>query len=192
MGEKENENENEGQKKNDGGKKEDGSITAVLKVDMHCEGCAKKVKRAIKRFEGVEDVKGDFSSNKLTVVGKMDPVKLCERVEQKTKKKVELISPLPKKDKDGGGGGGDGDKKTEEKPAKKPDDKKAQAATVVMKIRLHCDGCIQKIRRIILKIKGESAFLSNNEMRGKRKGCISCLLSWRSSYIPSFTHRVCN
>ncbi|KAJ4975257.1 hypothetical protein NE237_000363 [Protea cynaroides] len=54
---------------------------------------------------------------RFTMVGKMDPVKLCERVEQKTKKKVELISLLLKKDKDGGGGG-DGDKKTEEKPTK--------------------------------------------------------------------------
>ncbi|XP_042495463.1 heavy metal-associated isoprenylated plant protein 3-like [Macadamia integrifolia] len=158
MGEKENQSQNEGEKKveekkDDGGKKEDGSITAVLKVDLHCEGCAKKVKRAVKGFQGVEDVKGDFSSNKLTVIGKMDPVKLRERIEQKTKKKVELISPLPSKDKDGG----DGDKKTEEKSEKKPDDKKikqAPATTVVLKIRLHCDGCIQKIRRIILKIKG--------------------------------------
>ncbi|KAJ4950450.1 hypothetical protein NE237_027282 [Protea cynaroides] len=122
---KENLNQNEDQKK-DGGKKEDGLIIAILKVDMHCDGCAKKVKHAVKRFEDVEDVKGDFSSNKLTVVVKMDLVKLCKRVEQKTKKKVELISPLPKKDKDGGAGGGNGDKKMEEKPAKKPDDKKTK------------------------------------------------------------------
>ncbi|XP_043703772.1 heavy metal-associated isoprenylated plant protein 3-like isoform X2 [Telopea speciosissima] len=158
MGEKENQSQNEGEKKDEGGKKEDGSVMVVLKVDMHCEGCAKKVKRAVKGFQGVEDVKADFSSNKLTVIGKVDPVKIRERIEQKTKKKVELISPLPKDGgKDGGGGGGDGDKKTEEKSAKKPDDKKikqAPATTVILKIRLHCDGCIQKIRRIILKIKG--------------------------------------
>ncbi|XP_043703130.1 heavy metal-associated isoprenylated plant protein 3-like isoform X2 [Telopea speciosissima] len=162
MGEKEN-NQKEGgekkgeDKKNDGGKKEDGSITVVLKVDLHCEGCAKKVKRAVKGFEGVEEAKCDFSTNKLTVIGKADPVKLRERVEQKTKKKVELISPLPKKDKDGKDAGG-GDKKTEQKSEKKPDDKKnnkpPQATTVVLKIRLHCEGCIQKIRRIISKYKG--------------------------------------
>lgn len=35
---------------------------------------------------------------KITVVGKVDPAKLRERVEQKTHKKVELISPQPKKD----------------------------------------------------------------------------------------------
>ncbi|KAJ4968745.1 hypothetical protein NE237_015446 [Protea cynaroides] len=52
--------------------------------------------------EGFEDVKCDFSSNKSKAIGKADPMKLRERVEQKTKKKVELISPLPKKDNDGG------------------------------------------------------------------------------------------
>lgn len=27
--------------------------------------------------------------------------------------------------------------------------------TVVLKTRLHCDGCIQKIRKMICKLKGE-------------------------------------
>lgn len=35
-----------------GGKKEDGLITAVLKLDLHCEGCAKKVSRSVHHFEG--------------------------------------------------------------------------------------------------------------------------------------------
>lgn len=41
-------------KKDEGGKgkKDDGPITVVLKVDMHCEGCARKVRHAIKGFEG--------------------------------------------------------------------------------------------------------------------------------------------
>ncbi|XP_010241812.1 PREDICTED: heavy metal-associated isoprenylated plant protein 3-like isoform X2 [Nelumbo nucifera] len=102
-------------------------------------------------FRGVEDVKGDFNSNKLTVIGKVDPVKLRERVEQKTKKKVELISPIPKK----------GDKKAEDKKEEKNEKKKEEGkskeppvTTVVLKIRLHCEGCIQKIRRITSKYKG--------------------------------------
>ncbi|KAF8403111.1 hypothetical protein HHK36_011205 [Tetracentron sinense] len=102
MGEKD--SKNEGKKKNgDGGKKEDGPITVVLKIDMHCEGCAKKVKRHVYDYKGVESVKSDSNTNKLTVVGKVDPANLRETIEEKTKKKVELISPLPKKDKDGGG-----------------------------------------------------------------------------------------
>lgn len=39
-------------------------------------------------------------SNKLTVIGDVDPWKLREMLEKKTKKKVDLVSPQPKKDKD--------------------------------------------------------------------------------------------
>lgn len=69
---------------------------------------------------GVEDVKVDSAGNKLTVTGKVDPAKIKEKLEEKTNKKVEIVSPQPKKD------GGGGDKKAEEKPEKKTEDKKAE------------------------------------------------------------------
>ncbi|KAI3822524.1 hypothetical protein L1987_10115 [Smallanthus sonchifolius] len=126
-------------------------ITVVLKLDLHCAGCAKKVKKSVQYIEGVETVKADSVSNKVTVTGKVDPVHIKERVEFKTKKTVEIIYPKPKKD--------DGDvKKDDEKPPEaksnnqKP--KEPQSTTVVLKIPLHCDGCSQKIKRIISKIDG--------------------------------------
>lgn len=73
---------------------------------------------------GVQSVKTDCDANKITVVGNVNPTKLKERLEEKSKKKVELISPQPKKE----AGAGGGDKKTEEKKAeeKKPEEKKAE------------------------------------------------------------------
>lgn len=62
---------------------------------------------------------GDVSSNKLTVVGKVDPEKIRDRVQSKTKKKVVLVSPLPNKDKDNGGG-----EKKQKDGKKKPDEEK--------------------------------------------------------------------
>ncbi|KAL6277637.1 hypothetical protein ACE6H2_021238 [Prunus campanulata] len=158
MGEKKEDAKNEGEKKpaaaDAGAKKDDGSLTVVLKTDMHCEGCAKKIKRAVKNFPGVEQVKTECAANKLTVTGKVDPAGLKEKLEQKIKKKVDLISPQPKKD-------GGGDKKpaaAEEKAEKKTEEKKPKEApkesTVVMKIRLHCDGCMQKMKSKISKFKG--------------------------------------
>ncbi|KAK6126217.1 hypothetical protein DH2020_040038 [Rehmannia glutinosa] len=112
MGEKD-EIKNEGEKAAAGGgdkaaadggeKKVEGPTTVVLKLDLHCEGCAKKVRRSISNLEGVEKVKADCDAKKLTVTGKVSPVVLREIIENKTKKKVELISPQPKND--GGGGG---------------------------------------------------------------------------------------
>ncbi|KAH7853709.1 hypothetical protein Vadar_005745 [Vaccinium darrowii] len=111
-----------------GGKKDDGLTSAVLKVvwGCKCEGCVNKVRKMVRGIEGVESVKGGAELTKLTVSGKIDPVKLRDVVEQKTKRKVQLVSPLPKKDNKEKDGGGEGEKKAEGKPEKKPDDKKSK------------------------------------------------------------------
>ncbi|KAG6486972.1 heavy metal-associated isoprenylated plant protein 3-like [Zingiber officinale] len=146
----ENEEKNEG---GDGGKPEKndgGSITVVLKVDMHCEGCSKKVIKSVRGVQGVEAVMADAGIGKLTVVGKLDPWKLRDHVEAKSHKKVDLISPtnFPK----------NADKARKPSAAKQTDEKKHQEKLVVtmatLKIRLHCEGCIRRIRKTILKIKG--------------------------------------
>ena len=74
-------------------------------------------------FVGVKEVKADCGANKLTVKGtNVDPTAIKEKLEEKIKKKVELVSPQPKKDCGGGGGGGD--KKSEEKKAEKKEEPK--------------------------------------------------------------------
>lgn len=46
---------------------------------------------------GVEGVTTDYKTSKVVVKGKnADPLKVCERVERKSGRKVELISPLKK------------------------------------------------------------------------------------------------
>ncbi|XP_059314670.1 heavy metal-associated isoprenylated plant protein 3-like [Lycium ferocissimum] len=117
----------------------------------------------------------DADSKKLTVIGKVDPVMLREKVEQKTHKHVELVSPIPKKDgkdgkgKDGSGGGGGGgggeekkkqnNKENDSKKENKGEDKKTKEkeppiTTAVLKVHLHCQGCIQKIQKMVTKFKG--------------------------------------
>lgn len=96
----------------------------VLKVDMDCQGCAKKVEKSLLRFEGlqyfipvlaiqylfretcniqrqrylqtgVENVTANSRSKTVVVKSRTaDPAKVCERVQRKTKRRVELISPL--------------------------------------------------------------------------------------------------
>ncbi|XVE79810.1 hypothetical protein DITRI_Ditri14bG0086000 [Diplodiscus trichospermus] len=155
MGEKKN-----GSKKGgDGEKKEKGSFTVVLKVDCLCEGCATKILKYIHEFEGVETVKTESSSNKVTVSGAVDATAIKEKLLKKTKKKVDLISPQTKKD----------DNK-EEKKEKKPDKEKnsdsdtkpkkkpkeAPITTADLKVQLNCQcqGCIVKIRKIVFETEG--------------------------------------
>ena len=45
-------------------------------------------------------MKSESATGKLTVTGALDPVKLREKLEEKTKKKVDLVSPQPKKEKE--------------------------------------------------------------------------------------------
>ncbi|KAL4611515.1 hypothetical protein ACB092_08G129400 [Castanea dentata] len=135
-----------GEKKN----KDSNSLTSVYKIDIHCDGCATKIKRCVKEFQGVEDVKTEMALNKLTVVGKVDPTKLRDKLSQKTRKNVELVSPLPPK-KDNKAAADDN------KPEKKPEDKKPKEApvtTAVLKLSLHCQGCIGKINKLVSKTKG--------------------------------------
>ncbi|VFQ67234.1 unnamed protein product [Cuscuta campestris] len=163
-------------KKPDSGKKggADSRISVVLKADFHCEGCVSKIVKAIRACDGVEDVKVDGATSKLTVTGKVDPAALREKVEAKTHRKVTVVSPEPS-NKGGGGDkvkdGGEKDKKKnnnkmkdgktvedskgDDNDKKKEKDKPvAVVATAVLRMNLHCEGCIQKIQRIVSKTKG--------------------------------------
>ncbi|KAK7292482.1 hypothetical protein RIF29_08263 [Crotalaria pallida] len=123
----------------------------VLKVDMHCEACARKVAKALKRFEGVVEVKADSKGSRVVVKGKAaDPIKVLERLQKKSGKKVELISPLPKplapeEEKEENKEPPLEEKKIEEPPA---------VVTLVLKVRMHCEACAQVIQKRIRKIQG--------------------------------------
>ncbi|XP_011073092.1 heavy metal-associated isoprenylated plant protein 7-like [Sesamum indicum] len=124
----------------------------VLRVFMHCEGCARKVRRCLKGFPGVEDVITDCRASKVVVKGeKADPVKVYERVQRKSHRQVELISPIPKPPPE---------EKPEEKEEVKPEEKKEEppVITVVLGVYMHCEACAQEIKRRIQRMKGvESA-----------------------------------
>ncbi|KAH9313788.1 hypothetical protein KI387_022415, partial [Taxus chinensis] len=58
----------------------------VLKIDIHCAGCARKVRES-NNFKGVEVVEIDMELNLVIVKGNVDPLKLCERLQKKCGKK---------------------------------------------------------------------------------------------------------
>ncbi|KAF8720378.1 hypothetical protein HU200_023880 [Digitaria exilis] len=154
----------------DGGAEEAATAAAaepvVLKMELHCAGCAQKVKKAIKRVPGVESIMADAAANRVVVAGTANAAVLKARLEAKTKKAVEIISAgsgakkaAPAAEpKDSGGAGekkGAPPKVEKEKEKKQPpEEKKPIEETVLLKIRLHCEGCADRIRRRIYKIKG--------------------------------------
>lgn len=73
-------------------------------------------------FTGVEEVSADSKASKVVVRGKAaDPIKVRERLEKKSGKKVELISPLPKPPED----------KKEEIKQPQPEEKKEEVIIII-------------------------------------------------------------
>ncbi|XP_058781269.1 heavy metal-associated isoprenylated plant protein 7-like [Vicia villosa] len=122
----------------------------VLKVFMHCEGCARKVRRCLKNFPGVEGVTTNCKTHEVVVKGeKADPVKVMERIQMKSRRKVELVSPIPNPPVE--------EKVVEEevKPAPPEEEKKEEPQIVtVLKVHMHCEACAEEIKKRILKMKG--------------------------------------
>ncbi|KAK4373653.1 hypothetical protein RND71_009037 [Anisodus tanguticus] len=144
-------------------KEEDEVQEIVLKVDMHCEACARKVARALKGFQGVEEVTADSKASTVVVKGKNAvPLKVCERIQKKSGRKVELISPLPKPPEEN-----KKDEKKEELPKEEKKDEPPPVITVKMIIQMHCDACAQVLQKRIWKIKGVESVttdLGNNQV----------------------------
>ncbi|KAK7262265.1 hypothetical protein RJT34_29831 [Clitoria ternatea] len=152
---------NSGENNNNKENEDSNATTVVLKVDMHCDGCASKIIRHLRAFQGVETVKVDSDAGKLTVTGKLNPSKVRESLAEKINKKVELVSPQPKKEKEKEKEKENKDTRTNNNKQsenkthdKKTKDKEVVVTTVVLKMALHCQGCLDRIGKIVQKTKG--------------------------------------
>ncbi|XP_077211763.1 heavy metal-associated isoprenylated plant protein 45-like [Tasmannia lanceolata] len=65
----------------------------VLRVSMHCNGCAKKVEKHISKMEGVTSFEVDLESKKVVVIGDILPFEVLECV-SKVKNAELWPSPL--------------------------------------------------------------------------------------------------
>ncbi|CDP03359.1 unnamed protein product [Coffea canephora] len=54
--------------------------TVVLKVSMHCNGCARKVKKHISKMEGVTSYEVDLETKMVVVIGDIAPFEVLESV----------------------------------------------------------------------------------------------------------------
>ncbi|XP_043698681.1 heavy metal-associated isoprenylated plant protein 45-like [Telopea speciosissima] len=54
--------------------------TVVLRVSMHCNGCARKVEKHISKMEGVTSFQVDLESKKVVVIGDILPFEVLESV----------------------------------------------------------------------------------------------------------------
>lgn len=64
-----------------------------MKID--CEGCERKIRRAVEGMKGVTQVEIEPKQHKLTVIGYVEPKKVVSRVIHRTGKKAELWPYVP-------------------------------------------------------------------------------------------------
>ncbi|ESR35831.1 hypothetical protein WN944_028491 [Citrus x changshan-huyou] len=69
--------------------------TVEVKVRIDCEGCERKVKRAVEGMKGVKQVDVERKANKVTVVGYVEPSKVVSRIAHRTGKKAEIWPYVP-------------------------------------------------------------------------------------------------
>ncbi|GMY05441.1 heavy metal-associated isoprenylated plant protein 26-like [Fagus crenata] len=69
--------------------------TVEIKVKIDCEGCERRVKRALEGMKGVKEVNVERKANKVTVLGYVEPEKVVSRVAHRTGKKAELWPYVP-------------------------------------------------------------------------------------------------
>ncbi|KAK6788664.1 hypothetical protein RDI58_012462 [Solanum bulbocastanum] len=71
-------------------------IEVILKLYLHCEGCAKDVKQCIHKMPGVQTVDPEMKNNIVKVKGSMDPQKLVEFINKKAGRHAEIIKKIDK------------------------------------------------------------------------------------------------
>ncbi|KAK7332069.1 hypothetical protein VNO80_28816 [Phaseolus coccineus] len=114
----------------------------ILKAFVHCDGCSDKICKCLKGLAGVKEVYVDKEHQRITVKGEAvnNPSKVLETLQKKYSKQVELISPKPKPDNQ--------QKNIQDK------NEQVKIKTVVLKMSMHCEGCVRDVKEKIEKIEG--------------------------------------
>ncbi|KAJ0793823.1 putative heavy metal-associated isoprenylated plant protein/8/17/18/19 [Helianthus annuus] len=87
----------------------------VLKMHLHCEGCAKDVKHCIHKMEGVQTVNPDMEKSLVSVKGAFDPKNLVAYISKRAGRHAEIVNSKNTNNKQKDGEQKDGDQKNEKK-----------------------------------------------------------------------------
>ncbi|KAF8012682.1 hypothetical protein BT93_I0748 [Corymbia citriodora subsp. variegata] len=69
--------------------------TVEIKIKMDCEGCERRVRKAVEGMKGVTQVEVEPKQSKLTVTGYVDPGKVLRRVRHRTGKVCDFWPYVP-------------------------------------------------------------------------------------------------
>ncbi|XP_025791678.1 heavy metal-associated isoprenylated plant protein 6-like [Panicum hallii] len=108
----------------------------ILAMDVHCDSCAKKIRKAIMKVPGAESVTASYETGLVVVEGTADAAAVMARLRAKTKKAARVVS-------DAG-----------------PADPPAPAPPIFLEMDLHCRSCAEKVEQRVMEIPDCSPFSS--------------------------------
>ncbi|CAD6205215.1 unnamed protein product [Miscanthus lutarioriparius] len=113
----------------------------ILSMDVHCHGCAKKIRKAIMKLPGVDSV--TFGTGLVLIEGTADPAVLRSRLQDKTGKAVNVVSNGVE---DGEAASGGGRVNGHASPPPR--------APIILEMELHCRSCAKKVEKRVMQIPG--------------------------------------
>ncbi|KAK3124893.1 hypothetical protein QOZ80_7BG0595690 [Eleusine coracana subsp. coracana] len=129
----------------------------VISALVHCDGCARKLRRSLQRLDGVGEVSVNSRSNTVVLNGSgavdnaSEAVKIVER---KTGRKATLLNPSPDKLPSPAVKGARMKKTDADGDIGDDITVVDMDMVIILKINLHCDACCEEIKRRILRIEG--------------------------------------
>ncbi|TVU43990.1 hypothetical protein EJB05_03412, partial [Eragrostis curvula] len=67
-------------------------VPVILRTEVHCLGCARKIRKAVKNLYGVENVWASPDTGLVVVAGSADAFALKRLIESKTRREVTIVS----------------------------------------------------------------------------------------------------
>lgn len=129
----------------------------ILGINLHCTGCANKIRRCILRCKGVEGVEVDMAQNQVTVKGIVDPQGICGRLRKRTMRNAAVISPPPPPPPTDA----DAAATVKEEPVV-VHSQVSEVTTMELHVNMHCEACAQQLQKKILKMRGVQSVDANS------------------------------
>ncbi|CAN1269883.1 Heavy metal-associated isoprenylated plant protein 4 [Linum perenne] len=116
-------------------------ITAVYKLNLHCQQCAFHLKKPLLSTQGVHSVSVDVEKGELKVKGVIEVKEIHKVIERISKRKVEFVTSQS-------------ETTTATKKVKVKETKQEIIITTTIKVHLHCTKCEIDLKKKLLKHKG--------------------------------------
>ncbi|CAL4942061.1 unnamed protein product [Urochloa decumbens] len=118
----------------------------VLAMDVHCDSCAKKIRKAVMKVPGAESVTASYETGLVMVHGTADAAALVARLQAKTKKAITIVSDGAEENGEAAASAGAGGSAYAGSPPPPP--------TIPLEMELHCGSCAEKVERRVMEIPG--------------------------------------